>query len=123
MAVPHVDGGAHDDLPIRDFDSSGLGWLLVETRSSMDQCLLLLGTLDDGPAAWLRTGEALERIWLELTRRGYAASYSRRSSGWPAPTNCCAWSLSSVCIRTYYCGSAVRRSRPHPAAAPPLRTC
>jgi hypothetical protein len=74
MAVPHVDAGAHDDLPIRDFDSSGMGWLPVETRSSMDQCLLLLGTLDDEPAAWLRAGEALERVWLELTRRGYAAS-------------------------------------------------
>jgi hypothetical protein len=74
MAVPHVDAGANDDLPIRDFDSSGMGWLPVETRSSMDQCLLLLGTLDDEPAAWLRAGEALERVWLEITRRGYTAS-------------------------------------------------
>jgi hypothetical protein len=74
MAVPHVDAGANDDLPIRDFDSSGRGWLPVETRSSMDQCLLLLGTLDDEPAAWLRAGEALERVWLEIARRGYAAS-------------------------------------------------
>jgi hypothetical protein len=72
MAVPHV--GASDDLPIRDFDSSGMGWLPVETNSSMEQCLLLLGTLDDGPMAWLRAGEALERVWLELTRRGYVAS-------------------------------------------------
>jgi len=74
MTVPHVDAGANDDLPLRDFDSTGLGWLPVETRSSMNQCLLLLGTLDDGPLAWLRAGEALERVWLEITRRDYVAS-------------------------------------------------
>jgi hypothetical protein len=74
MTVPHVDAGAGDDLPIRDFDSTGLGWLPVETRSSLNQCLLLLGTLDEGPMAWLRAGEALERVWLESTRRGYVAS-------------------------------------------------
>jgi nitroreductase len=72
--VPHVDAAAGDDLPIRDFDSAGLGWLPVETRSSLNQCLLLLGTLEDGPIAWLRAGEALERVWLEITRRGYVAS-------------------------------------------------
>ncbi len=74
MAVPHVDAGAHDDVPIRDFDTQGAGWLPVETRSSMNQCLLLLGTPTDRPAAWLRAGEALEHVLLEVTRRGYAAS-------------------------------------------------
>ena len=28
----------------------------------------------DGPADWLRAGEALERVLLEITRHGYAAS-------------------------------------------------
>jgi nitroreductase len=74
MTVPHVDAGAHDDLPIRDFDSSGRGWLPVQTESTLNQCLLVLGTLDDDRMAWLRAGEALERVWLELTRLGYAAS-------------------------------------------------
>jgi hypothetical protein len=73
-AVPHVDGGARDEIPIRDFDSAGLGGLPVETRSSHRQCLLLLGTLADTPAAWLRAGEALERILLEITRQGFTAS-------------------------------------------------
>ena len=72
--VPHVDAGARGDLPLRDFDSSGHGWLPVDTESSHDQCLLLLGTLDDDRMAWLRAGEALERVWLELTRLGYVAS-------------------------------------------------
>jgi len=74
MAVPHVDGGANDDIPIRDFDTHGMGWLPVETRSSMNHCLLLLGTRDDSAEAWLRAGEALERLWLVATRSGYVAS-------------------------------------------------
>jgi hypothetical protein len=74
MSVPHVDGGAHDELPIRDFDTHGHGWLPVETHSTSQQCLLLLGTAQDTPLAWLRAGEALEHILLELTRRGYSAS-------------------------------------------------
>lgn len=74
VAVPHVNGSAEDDIPIRDFDTSGMGWLPGNTRSSMNQCLLLLGTGADRPAAWLRAGEALERVLLEATLRGYAAS-------------------------------------------------
>jgi hypothetical protein len=74
MAVPHVDAGSGDELPIRDFDTRGSGWLPTVTRSTMNQCLLLLGTDADAPLAWLRCGEALERLWLEATRHGYAAS-------------------------------------------------
>ena len=48
--------------------------LPTETYSSAQQCLLLLGTAQDTPAAWLRAGEALEHILLEITRRGYVAS-------------------------------------------------
>ncbi|MEP6600119.1 MAG: nitroreductase [Actinomycetota bacterium] len=73
-AVPHVDAGAQDDLPIRDFDTHGIGWLPTRTRSSVNQCLLLLGTTENNSMAWLRAGEALERMLLEVTRRGYAAS-------------------------------------------------
>ena len=73
-AVPHVDAGAGDDIPIRDFDSRGAGWLPTETRSSMNQCLLLLTTQRDSRPGWLRAGEALERIWLLATRHEYAMS-------------------------------------------------
>lgn len=74
FAVPHVDAGAEDDVPIRDFDTRGMGWLPTRTRSSLNQCLLLLGALEDNRMAWLRAGEALERMLLEIARRGYAAS-------------------------------------------------
>jgi len=73
-AVPHVDGQAQDEIPIRDFDSSGMGWLPAQTRSSHNQCLLLLCTQGDSPGDWLRAGEALERVLLEITRHGFVAS-------------------------------------------------
>jgi nitroreductase len=73
-AVPPAEGGGGDDIPIRDFDSRGSGWLPTDTRSSIKQCLLLLTTTDDSPLGWLQAGEALERIWLTATDRGYALS-------------------------------------------------
>jgi nitroreductase len=72
--IPHVDGGSHDEVPIRDFDLIGRGALPSRTESSSRQCLLLLGTAADDGAHWLRTGEALERLMLEITRRGFAIS-------------------------------------------------
>ncbi len=74
MAVPHVDGTSQDDIPIRDFDTHGNGWLPPETRSSMHQTLFLLGTESDDTGSWLRAGEALERVLLEVTRHEFAAS-------------------------------------------------
>jgi hypothetical protein len=74
LVVPHVDGSARDDVPIRDFDSQGVGALPATTQSGREQCLLLLGTNTESPEAWLRAGEALERVWLEATRAGYVAS-------------------------------------------------
>jgi hypothetical protein len=65
---------ADDAMPIRPFDVRGLGWLPASSGSDENQCLLLLAAVDDDPDSWLRTGEALERVWLELTGLGYAAS-------------------------------------------------
>ncbi len=73
-AVPHVDGTSGDELPIRDFDSEGAGWLPPDTHSSSAQCLVVLGTTGDNPEAWVNAGEALERVWLEVTRAGFVAS-------------------------------------------------
>lgn len=73
-AVPHFDAGSGDEVPIRDFDSTGAGWLPTDTRSSHNQCLLLLGTDGDRPEYWLRAGEALEHIWLEIARHGFVMS-------------------------------------------------
>ncbi len=74
--APYVGVGANsrDSLPMREFDTRAMGWLPSDASSGVNESLLLLGTADDGPAAWLRAGEALERVWLELTRLAYAAS-------------------------------------------------
>jgi nitroreductase len=73
-AVPHVDGSSEDDVPIRDFDTRGAGGLPSRTRSSIRQTMVLLCTDSDMPASWLRAGEALERVLLEITRHGLSAS-------------------------------------------------
>jgi hypothetical protein len=78
QAVPHFDAGSHADeataLPIRDFDTAGTGYLPVDTGSTTDQCLLLLGTYTDTPLSWIHAGEALEHVLLLITRHDYAAS-------------------------------------------------
>lgn len=73
--VPHVDGLAQDDLPIRDFDTRGTGGLPTQTGSRSNQCLVLIGSSEDSRSAWLRTGEALERVLLDVASRGYTASF------------------------------------------------
>ena len=74
LAVPHVDGSSQDDIPMRDFDTHGDGGLPAATHSSTDQCLVLICTTTDSPTDWLRAGEALERVLLEITRHGFTAS-------------------------------------------------
>ena len=74
MAVPHVAAGSGGEIPIRDFDTRGDAWLPQVHESSRDQCLLLLGVREDSARAWLRAGEALERLWLEATRFDHVAS-------------------------------------------------
>lgn len=72
-AVPHVDGRQRDDVPLRDFDTSGAGALPPETRSDANQTMVLLATRADDQLAWLRAGEALQHVLLELTRLGWVA--------------------------------------------------
>jgi nitroreductase len=77
--VPRVDGRSPtSDPPLRDFDASGSAELPADLggpdRRGEEPTLLLLTTLTDGPEAWLRAGEAMERVLLELTQAGWVAS-------------------------------------------------
>jgi nitroreductase len=76
--LPRADGSVPtvraDVIPLRNFGDPGSAGLAGGTRSSMNQTLLLLGTDSDDPLSWLQAGEALERVWLEVTRAGYAMS-------------------------------------------------
>lgn len=72
--VPHTTGQAHDDVPIRDFDTHGGGALPGGTHSSVDQTLAIVGTRGDTMTDWLTAGRALYRMLLELTDAGYQVS-------------------------------------------------
>jgi nitroreductase len=78
--LPQADGHGSvqtlppDVIPLRNFGDPGPAGLAGSTRSSRSQTLLLLGTDSDDPLSWLQAGEALERVWLEVTRAGYAMS-------------------------------------------------
>lgn len=75
-SIPHVmhSSADPDTLPIRSFDIHGMGWLPGASGRPATQGLLLFCSRDDDQLGWLRTGEALEHVWLELTRLGYWAS-------------------------------------------------
>jgi hypothetical protein len=73
-AVPHVTGREQEELPLRDFDSRGSGGLPPRTDPEADQTLVLLATGGDDVLSWLRSGEAMERLLLELTRHDWVAS-------------------------------------------------
>ncbi len=62
------------DVPLRDFGTSVSGQMPPVMDSGAEQCLMVLGTHADDRMAWLRAGEALERVWLEATRLDYVAS-------------------------------------------------
>jgi hypothetical protein len=72
----HQAGGSFpaDEVPLRDYGDPDHPGSLEQVRSSKNQSLMVLGTDEDDPVSWLRAGEALERIWLEVTRAGYAMS-------------------------------------------------
>src|SRR5436305_5180024 len=59
MSVPRVSGDPSDELPVRDFDSRGMGWLPARTGSADEQCLFLLSTAGDDRLNWLHAGQAL----------------------------------------------------------------
>lgn len=62
------------DIPLRDFGLKVGGQMAPVTESGRDQCLMILGSSRDTPPAWLRAGEALERLWLEATRLDHVIS-------------------------------------------------
>ncbi len=60
--------GQRGEIPLRNFGSEVSGQMPPMVNSGLDQCLLVIGSNADDPLSWLRTGEALERLWLEATR-------------------------------------------------------
>lgn len=69
-----MSSGTPAEIPLRDFGVKVTGLMAPVAGSDRNQCLMVLATAEDTPAAWLRAGEALERLWLEATRLDYVAS-------------------------------------------------
>jgi len=76
-SVPYAGETTWTNVPVhstaRGFDVRGIGWLPPATSIGAES-LLLFCSAADSPYAWLRVGEALERVWLTLTDRGYWAN-------------------------------------------------
>ncbi len=77
-----VDHGTYDGVPsavvpdraqTRAGHSHRFGTGLLEDATldvDANEGLIVLGTLDDDPAAWLRVGEAMSALWLDATAAG-----------------------------------------------------
>ena len=72
--LPSACGDRPDAPPLRNLHPRIDGLLPSHRRTRSDRNILLLATENDDRRAWLRSGEALERVLLELTRRGWVAS-------------------------------------------------
>lgn len=75
-AVPHVGEGTErrSAFVLRDFDLRGEGALPIHGQQVERPVVVLLGTDGDGPADWLRAGQALVHVLLRATVDGVAAS-------------------------------------------------
>jgi hypothetical protein len=76
MSVPYIEdwGDPATRGQIRSFDARSAGWLRPAVDTGSTESLLIFCAAADSRASWLRVGEALERVWLELTWAGYWAS-------------------------------------------------
>ena len=117
FAVPHVNGHSGDEIPLRDFDTRGTGRLPADTASTRRQTILVVGTADDDPMSWLRAGEAVQRMLLEIARRGYAAGPMTQALDVPETRDALAGELGL----SFYPQFLMRVGRAHPTAPTPRR--
>ena len=83
-AIPQTDSRFETEGLIRDFDVAGRGWLPRLRQSSLNHCLMVLGTTRSTRSAWLRAGEALQRILLEATRLDFVVSLASQVAEVPS---------------------------------------
>jgi nitroreductase len=83
-AIPYTDAGSGPEAMARNLDVAGKGWLPRLKQSSLTHCLMVLGTAESTRLAWLRAGEALQRILLEATRFSYVVSIASQVAEVPA---------------------------------------
>lgn len=69
--------------PVRDFEAGRRTSGGVPASFERHPHIALLGTPGDGPADWLRAGQALERVLLRATAEGLVASLTTQPLEWP----------------------------------------
>jgi nitroreductase len=62
------------DAPVRDMAATPMDSIRPATAFEHDPQLAILATLRDGPAEWLRAGQAMQRVLLEATAAGVSTS-------------------------------------------------
>jgi nitroreductase len=65
---------AGETMPVREFAPEREIPRRAAVRFELEPTVATLATHGDGPEQWLRAGQALQRVLLEATRRGLAAS-------------------------------------------------
>ena len=83
-AIPHTDAHSEPEALVRNLDVAGKGWLPGLRQSSLNHCLMVLGSAESTRAAWLWAGEALQRILLEATRLDFVVSIASQVAEVPS---------------------------------------
>ena len=83
-AIPHADARSQSEGLARNFDVAGRGWLPGLRQSGLNHCLMVLCTAESTRSAWLRAGEALQRILLEATRLDFVVSLASQVAEVPS---------------------------------------
>ena len=83
-SIPRSGVSSESEGLIRNFDVAGEGWLPRLRQSSLNHCLMVLGTAESNRLGWLRAGEALQRILLEATRLDFVVSIASQVAEVPS---------------------------------------
>jgi hypothetical protein len=92
-AIPRTNSRFETGGLIRAFDVAGKGWLPRLRQSSLNHCLMVLGTAktthsaEPNRRAWLRAGEALQHVLLEATRFDFVVSLASQVAEVPSTRN------------------------------------
>ncbi|MFC8276621.1 Acg family FMN-binding oxidoreductase [Streptomyces sp. NPDC057271] len=69
--------------PVRDFDSPRHASDRTSAAFERNPQIALLGTAEDTPEAWLRAGQAMQRVLLQATLDGLSTSLMSQPLEWP----------------------------------------
>ncbi|MFL6072105.1 MAG: hypothetical protein ACJ73S_01660, partial [Mycobacteriales bacterium] len=81
--VPHLGVPRQASIPPRDFEVAATGRQMMTDAGVEHPVIAVVCSEDDGPAGWLRAGEALCRLLVTAERLGLAAAPLTQVTDWP----------------------------------------